>query len=102
MKTSIHPQWFNDAKVVCSCGNTFTVGATKKDIHVDICSTCHPFYTGEERIIDTARRVEKFQAKRAALAATGPKVKKVKDATRKAKKEEAAKAAKTKKTEEGK
>ena len=68
MKTSIHPQWFNDAKVVCSCGNTFTVGATKKDIHVDICSTCHPFYTGEMKFVDTLGRVERFQQKQKAAA----------------------------------
>lgn len=77
-------------------------GSTKDVLRVEICGACHPFYTGQERIIDTARRVEKFEAKRAALAASGPKVKKVKDAVRKAKKEEAAKATKTKKTEEGK
>ena len=102
MKPKIHPNYTSDITVTCSCGNTFVTGSTRDTLRVEICGAGHPFYTGEERIIDTARRVEKFQAKRAALAATGPKVKKVKDATRKAKKEEAAKAAKTKKTEEGK
>ena len=68
MKTTIHPQWFNDASVVCSCGNKFTVGATKKDIHVDICSTCHPFYTGEMKFVDTLGRVEKFQQKQKVAA----------------------------------
>lgn len=99
MKPKIHPNYISDITVTCSCGNTFVTGSTKDVLRVEICGACHPFYTGQERIIDTARRVEKFEAKRAALAATGPKVKKVKDAVRKAKKAEAAK---TKKTEEGK
>jgi large subunit ribosomal protein L31 len=60
MKEKIHPQYFQ-AKVVCSCGNTFTVGSTKKEIHVELCSKCHPFYTGEHRLVDTAGRVERFK-----------------------------------------
>lgn len=63
MKAAIHPQWFNDAKVTCACGNAFTVGATKPDIKVEICSKCHPFFTGEMKFVDTQGRVEKFQAK---------------------------------------
>lgn len=63
MKSNIHPTWFTDAVVTCSCGNTFTTGSTKKTISVDICSACHPFYTGEMRFIDVQGRVEKFQAK---------------------------------------
>lgn len=102
MKPKIHPKYSSDITVTCSCGNTFVTGSTRENLRVEICGACHPFYTGQERIIDTARRVEKFEAKRAALAVTGPKVKKVKDAVRKAKKEEAAKTVKTKKTEEGK
>ncbi|MFA6338831.1 MAG: 50S ribosomal protein L31 [Candidatus Paceibacterota bacterium] len=65
MKAEIHPKYYEDAKVVCACGNTFTVGSTKQEIHVEICSNCHPFYTGDQKIIDTAGRVEKFKAKRA-------------------------------------
>jgi len=76
MKTDIHPKYFPQAKVVCACGNSFTVGATKAEIHVEICSNCHPFYTGEEKLIDTAGRVEKFKTRRA-QAVTTPKVKKV-------------------------
>lgn len=76
MKTDIHPTYFKDAKVICSCGNTFTVGATQKEIRVEICSKCHPFYTGEERLVDTAGRVEKFKTRRA-KASTEPKAKKV-------------------------
>lgn len=63
MKSNIHPTWYPEAKVTCSCGNTFTTGSTKSDIQVDICSACHPFYTGEMRFVDVQGRVEKFQAK---------------------------------------
>lgn len=91
MKPKIHPNYSSDITVTCSCGNTFVTGSTRDTLRVEICGACHPFYTGQERIIDTARRVEKFEAKRAALATTGPKAKKVKDAVRKAKKAEAAK-----------
>ena len=76
MKKEIHPTYYKDARVTCSCGNTFVVGATKPEIHVEICAKCHPFYTGEEKLIDTAGRVEKFKTRRA-KAATEPKVKKV-------------------------
>ncbi|MCX6003468.1 MAG: 50S ribosomal protein L31 [Chloroflexi bacterium] len=61
MKEKIHPQYFSDAKVICSCGNTFTVGSTKKEIRVELCSKCHPYYTGEQRVVDTAGRVERFK-----------------------------------------
>ena len=63
MKKEIHPAYFVDAKVVCACGNTFTTGSTKKELHVEICSACHPFYTGKQKLVDTARRVEKFRAR---------------------------------------
>ena len=61
MKEKIHPKYYNDATVVCSCGNTFTVGSTKKSMKVELCSACHPFYTGERRMVDTAVRVERFK-----------------------------------------
>jgi large subunit ribosomal protein L31 len=80
MKKDLHPTYFPQAKVVCSCGNSFTVGATKPELKVEICAKCHPFYTGEEKLIDTAGRVEKFKTRRAAAsaaAAAAPKVKKV-------------------------
>jgi large subunit ribosomal protein L31 len=70
MKTNLHPQWYPDAKVVCACGNTFTTGSTKPQIHVEICSKCHPFYTGEQRFVDVQGRVEKFQAAQKAAAKT--------------------------------
>ncbi len=69
MKANIHPQWFDDAKVTCACGNTFTVGATKPELRVEICSKCHPFFTGEMKFVDTQGRVEKFQAKQKSAAA---------------------------------
>ena len=103
MKPKIHPNYSSNVTVTCSCGNTFVTGSTKDVLRVEICGACHPFYTGQERLIDTARRVEKFQDKMAKIeAAGGIKAKKVKDAVRKTKKEEAAKAAKTKKAEDAK
>jgi large subunit ribosomal protein L31 len=61
MKDKIHPTFYEDARVICSCGNTFTTGSTKKVLKVELCSKCHPFYTGEQKIVDTAGRVEKFR-----------------------------------------
>ncbi|MBU3922827.1 50S ribosomal protein L31 [Patescibacteria group bacterium] len=61
MKKDIHPEYNKKAKVRCSCGNSFEVGATQPEIQVEVCSACHPFYTGQEKIIDTAGRVEKFK-----------------------------------------
>jgi large subunit ribosomal protein L31 len=60
MKEKIHPKYFEDAQVTCSCGNKFTTGSTKKDLRVEVCSNCHPFFTGERRMMDTAGRVERF------------------------------------------
>lgn len=73
MKAEIHPKYFPEAKVVCACGNTFTVGSTKEKITVEICSNCHPFYTGNEKTLDAAGRVDKF--KNRALKATTKKSK---------------------------
>jgi len=61
MKEKIHPKYYPDAKAVCSCGNVFTLGSTKKEIRVELCSKCHPFFTGEQRVVDTAGRVERFR-----------------------------------------
>ncbi len=61
MKDNIHPEYYEDATVTCSCGNTFTLGSTKKALKVELCSKCHPFFTGERRIVDTAGRVERFK-----------------------------------------
>ena len=61
MKEKIHPKYYANAKAVCSCGNTFTIGSTKELLKVELCSKCHPFFTGEQRIVDTAGRVERFK-----------------------------------------
>jgi large subunit ribosomal protein L31 len=61
MKAKIHPKYYHDTKVTCSCGNTFIVGSTKKTLKVELCSKCHPFFTGEHRMVDTAGRVERFK-----------------------------------------
>ena len=66
MKTDTHPTYFAEAKVTCACGRTFTVGSTQDKLEVEICSACHPFYTGNEKILDAAGRVEKFKNRRAA------------------------------------
>ncbi|HVO42011.1 MAG TPA: 50S ribosomal protein L31 [Aggregatilineales bacterium] len=60
MREGIHPKWYPDARVVCACGNTWTVGSTRPNLTVDICSACHPFYTGEQRIVDTEGQVDRF------------------------------------------
>jgi large subunit ribosomal protein L31 len=60
MKESIHPKYYPEARVVCACGNTWTVGSTKPEIRTDVCSKCHPFFTGEQRIVDAAGRVDRF------------------------------------------
>jgi large subunit ribosomal protein L31 len=61
MKAKIHPKYYDKAKVTCLCGNTFTTGSTKPEIRVEICGKCHPFYTGEQRIVDSLGRVERFK-----------------------------------------
>lgn len=63
MKDKIHPKYFPEAKVTCSCGNTFTTGSTRETLKVELCNKCHPFFTGEQKIIDTAGRVERFNKK---------------------------------------
>jgi large subunit ribosomal protein L31 len=84
MKENIHPE-YEEALVICACGNTFKTRSTKKEIRVEICSQCHPFYTGRQKLIDSAGRVEKFRkkyAERPAIAAavkkSAPKAKKKK------------------------
>jgi large subunit ribosomal protein L31 len=68
MKNNIHPQYFDDAKVVCACGNTFTTGSTKQELRVEICSKCHPFYTGKQNLLDIAGTIDRFK-KRSSKAA---------------------------------
>jgi large subunit ribosomal protein L31 len=94
MKKELHPTYHPEAKINCACGHVFTVGSTTEAISIEICSQCHPFYTGKQKLLDSARRVDKFQkrveAKTAASEkAKGKKVKKAKQATiKKAKKTE--------------
>jgi large subunit ribosomal protein L31 len=73
MKTDIHPTYYPEAKVVCACGNTFTTGATVEEIHVELCSACHPFYTGKQKLVDASRRVEKFHERAAKKTADSAK-----------------------------
>ncbi len=61
MKSEIHPKYYPKAKITCACGHQFTVGSTAENIQVELCSSCHPFYTGKQKLVDTARRVEKFK-----------------------------------------
>jgi len=65
MKKDLHPTYFDKAKATCGCGKEFVIGSTIEKIQVEVCSACHPFYTGKEKIIDTAGKVEKFKARRA-------------------------------------
>ena len=65
MKAEIHPNYYPNAVVTCACGNTFTTGSTKPQLHVEICSNCHPFYTGKQKLVDTGGRVERFQRRAA-------------------------------------
>lgn len=80
MKTAIHPQYFDNAQVICACGNRFTVGSTKEVIHVELCHKCHPFYTGEQRFVDSASRIQKFQTKqKKAQEYAAKKIKKIEE-----------------------
>jgi large subunit ribosomal protein L31 len=91
MKTAIHPTYHIGAKILCACGNEFVAGSTMPEIHVELCSKCHPFYTGKQKLIDSSRRIEKFQEKLSAKSdvATGKKVKTAKRAAQKAAKKTA-------------
>lgn len=72
VKATGHPQYF-EAQVMCACGNRFTIGSTVEVIHVELCNKCHPFYTGEQRFVDSASRIQKFQAKQQAGKTYVPK-----------------------------
>jgi large subunit ribosomal protein L31 len=69
MKQEIHPKYYPNAKATCACGKSFKIGATKPEINVEICSNCHPFYTGSQELIDTTGRVERFKARKAKASA---------------------------------
>ncbi len=83
MKSKIHPTFLTDTVVICSCGNKFTTGSTVSNIQVEVCSKCHPLYTGEHRFVDTKGKVEKFQKKQKLAADMQKKI-----ASQKSKKEE--------------
>jgi len=61
MKKGIHPKYYADAKIICACGSKTTIGATIPEIHTEVCANCHPFYTGKQKLVDTAGRVDKFR-----------------------------------------
>lgn len=84
MKASVHPQYFPQAQVICVCGNRFTVGSTSEVIHVELCSNCHPFYTGEQKFIDTQSKIQRFQEKqKKAQSYKAVKIKKQEDQKKK-------------------
>ncbi|MFZ4648859.1 MAG: 50S ribosomal protein L31 [Patescibacteria group bacterium] len=86
MKKDIHPKYNDDCQVTCVCGDTMTTGSVEKEIKVELCSSCHPFYTGKQKLVDSARRVEKFETKSGLQEQLGKerKGKKVKTAARSA------------------
>ncbi len=89
MKKDIHPEYHKNAKVTCACGASFTTGSTVPEIKVELCSACHPFYTGKQKLVDTARRVEKFHervAKKTTIVRGGKKAKVAKRAAKRAEK----------------
>ncbi|MFA6422964.1 MAG: 50S ribosomal protein L31 [Patescibacteria group bacterium] len=65
MKNNIHPKYFEKTKITCACGNSIEVGSTVSELHLDVCSACHPFFTGNQKFIDTAGRVDKFRERMA-------------------------------------
>lgn len=73
MKKDTHPEYFEKAQAKCSCGAVFSIGSTKKSLEVEICSQCHPFYTGKEKLVDTAGRVERFKKRLTKKSGLGKK-----------------------------
>jgi len=91
MKKDIHPKYYDKINVTCACGNTFITGSTIPEIRVEICSACHPFYTGKQKLVDSERRVEKFEKRReVARKVAAQKAKKEKKRIEKKKKEKEA------------
>ena len=91
MKKDIHPKYYPNAVIKCSCGNKITAGSTKESMDIEICSACHPFFTGKEKIIDTAGRVEKFKTRMAKKEEVLKKKETTKKTVKKAPKKEPAK-----------
>lgn len=101
MKRDIHPKYYPEAEITCACGKAWKIGGTLEKAEIEICSACHPFYTGQEKLLDTAGRVEKFKAKKAKAEAAPKKAKKArvkKPAAEKAAKPKPKTAAKAKPT----
>jgi large subunit ribosomal protein L31 len=88
MKEKIHPKYYPDAKIICACGNTFNTGSTSPELKVDICSACHPFYTGEQRIVDTAGQVDRFMKRLERTADTVDTIRSQQDLQRRAEQEQ--------------
>lgn len=95
MKTDIHPTYYPEAKITCSCGAVHQIGSTRKSMTVEICSECHPFYTGKEKLVDTAGRVEKFKARQEKARTTKTKAAVKRPASRTTAKKKAATKAST-------
>lgn len=87
MKTAIHPTYFAEAKVTCACGREFTIGSTQETLYTELCSNCHPFFTGQQRLVDTARRVDRFQQRSDAKKTTTVRSKRAKLADKASKKQ---------------
>ena len=89
MKKEIHPEYHKNSKVTCACGNSFVTGSTMPELKVELCSNCHPFYTGKQKLVDSARRVEKFKERAGKTSAASTRGgKKAKVAKRAAKRAE--------------
>lgn len=88
MKKDLHPEYNNDVTITCSCGAKYQTGSTKQDIQIELCSACHPFFTGTQKIVDTARRVEKFKARDAKKTTDSVQSKAAKKAAKRAKRAE--------------
>lgn len=88
MKKEIHPEYHKDSKVSCACGHSFVIGSTMPELKIELCSNCHPFYTGKQKLVDSARRVEKFHERATKVAGTSRGGKKAKVAKRAAKRAE--------------
>ena len=87
MKKEIHPKYHANGQVTCACGNSFTTGSTQEKIEIEVCSACHPFFTGKAKFVDTARRVEKFKEKEEKVKAKRTKAKHTSKKAKRVKKE---------------
>lgn len=91
MQKDIHPTYHKDARISCACGKIYVVGSTAKELHIEICANCHPFYTGKDKLIDTAGRVDRYKklmSKKGEISKTrlGKKVKKARSVAKKVEK----------------